>query len=93
VIVWDLFLSLINSRSIIKAIIHDIDDDLTEEIGEMHGNHDEDDQIIKESNDAEECFWKEIQRWEKVCNPNDEKNENSDLECKMESLPRPNKIP
>ena len=84
---------LINSWSIIKAIIHDIDYNLTEEIGEMHGNHDEDYQIIKESNYSKECFWKEIQRWKKVGNPDDEKNKNSYLECKMESLSGPEKIP
>ena len=61
---------------------------LPEEEGEIHGDEEEDDEIIEQPYQSKDSFWQKIQWRKKIDQPDHSKNTNPQLECQMQAFPR-----
>ena len=73
----------------IHLSIHTVTDYLAEEICEVHRDEDEEEEVIEQSDDAEQSLGEEIQGREEVGKPDEAEDGDPDLEGSLEPLPSP----
>ena len=77
----------------VALAVHAVTDDLTEEVGEVHGDEDEHKEVIEQSDDAEQCLGEQIQGREEVSDPDQSKDHHPDLEGGVDTFPSPEGAP
>ena len=81
--------SLVDAWNVNIVVTEHVGNHLAEEVGQVHGDHDEDKEVVKETDEAKQSLGQQIQGREEVGNPDQAQDCHSQLECKVQSLPWP----